>query len=178
MRAIKKILVAVDVSEYSLPALKYAHQLAQLIHAKRLLVVTVVNQLDIYAIKEALQSYDEALCEQIVSEKISGRREWLDKLIQMADVQTIRADAIVREGIPHLELLKIIETAQPDLLVMGTKGRSNLVDALVGSCAQKMFRRCPIPLLSFRQGRLDQSEKKGLTWESNVAHHHPMRPMP
>lgn len=163
MRIVKTILVAVDVSEYSLPALEYAHQLALLVHAKLLLAVTVVNQLDIYAIKEALQSYDEKLCEQIVSEKISGRREWLDELIQRVNTQAIRTEAIVREGIPHLELLKIIETVKPDLLVMGTKGRSNLADAIVGSCAQKMFRRCPIPLLSFRQGRSDLPPKKRLS---------------
>ncbi|WP_020588716.1 universal stress protein [Desulfobacter curvatus] len=158
MAGIKTILVAVDMSDHSLPALKYAGRLAWAVHAK-LLVVTVVNQRDIYAIQEALQPYDEVLCEQIISEKITDCGRWLDNLIQTAGVQAI-SKAILREGRPHEEILKIVESAHPDLVVMGAKGRSSLADAIVGSCAQKMFRRCPIPLLRFRQQEPDQSEKK------------------
>lgn len=159
MNAIKTILVSVDVSEYSLPAVQYARNLAGRIGA-RLLVVTVINQRDIDAIKEALQSYDEVLCKQIVSERISDRRSWLDWLVQRAEIQEITKDAIVRQGVPHEVLLKVIESAKPDLMVMGTKGRSGMGDAIVGSCAQKMFRRCPIPLLSFRLRKPAKSSPK------------------
>jgi len=158
---IKTILVPVDASEYSLPAVQYARNFAIAIRAK-LLLVTVINQRDIDAIKEALLSHDEALCKQIVSEKIADRRGWLDWLVQRADIQEITREAIVRQGVPHEELLKIIESAKPDLMVMGTKGRSSLADAIVGSCAQKMFRRCPIPLLSLRLEKPAASPKQRL----------------
>lgn len=162
MTVIKKILVAVDVSDYSLPALKYAYQLARTVQAK-LTVVTVVDQRETYAIKEALQAYDEGLCEQILADKISDRREWLSCLIKRAGIRGILLKAVVREGIPYHEILKTIESAQPDLLVMGTKGRSGLADALVGSCAQKLFHRCPIPLLSFREPTPENAFNNGVT---------------
>jgi nucleotide-binding universal stress UspA family protein len=148
--SIKTIMVAADVSEYSLPSLIYARDLAKAIDAK-LLVVSVVNERDIRAIHKALEVYDAALCQTLIEENLIDRRMWLDNLVEQADAQSVTSQKMVRIGIPFHTLLDVIESEHPDLLVMGTKGRSNLADTILGSCAQKMFRRCPIPVLSMRQ---------------------------
>jgi nucleotide-binding universal stress UspA family protein len=42
------------------------------------------------------------------------------------------------------EVLEEIKNQKVDLLIMATKGRSDLVGTIIGSCAQKLFRRSPI----------------------------------
>ncbi len=148
MQNVKKIMVAVDLSEYSLPSVQYARQLAQALNAK-IILVNVYNQRDISAIKTSTDAYyDAGFFEKVMEESKVYRRSEMDRLVEKADAQELVIGKVLRVGVPHQELLAVIEEEKPDLLVMGTKGRSNLADTIIGSCARKMFRKSPIPFLS------------------------------
>jgi len=152
MRTIHTIMAAVDFSKYSLPTARYAVQMANELESE-LLFVHVINQRDIDAVQSVMASYATFKSDTYISERMSERYKAIDELIEMCDVKISRTRRIVRIGVPYLKLLEVIDEEMPDLLIMATKGRSDLADVIMGSCARSMYRRSPIPLLSIRGDR-------------------------
>jgi nucleotide-binding universal stress UspA family protein len=152
MSTIHTIMVAVDLSKYSLPTAQYASKLAHDLAAD-LLFVNVINQRDIDAVQSIATANSSFPFEQYVSDRMQERRDKIDELIQACRDYPNPTRVIVRIGMPYIELLRVIDEETPDLLVMATKGRTDLVDVVMGSCARSMYRRSPIPLLSLRGDR-------------------------
>ena len=155
MKTINKIMVAIDFSDHSLNAAQYAARLAKDVAAK-LLLTNVYNQRNIDMLSKVVLEVPEFPVKKYVDENVKDRKERLEDLAKKINSDNLDVETNVRIGVPYEALLKEIEEKKPDLLVMGTKGRSNLVDTIIGSCVQKLFRRSPIPLLSLRG---DQSEE-------------------
>ncbi len=142
-------MVAVDFSEHSLKAVQYAARLAKDVDAK-LLLVNIYNQRDVDMLNEVAIRVPAFPVKKHVDEHIAERKSQLDDLSKEIGGGKLKIQTSISIGVPFEALLMEIDKRKPDLLVMGAKGRSNVVDMIIGSCAQKMFRRSPIPLLSIR----------------------------
>ncbi|WP_440991722.1 universal stress protein [Haloarchaeobius baliensis] len=61
---------------------------------------------------------------------------------------TIVTDIV--EGNPHEEILSYVSENDIDLVVMGTHGRTGLDRVFMGSVAERVGRRSPVPVLTVR----------------------------
>ncbi len=157
MISFNKIMAACDFSEYSKETLEYAASLAEKCQAE-LIIVNVINQRDVDTIlKVADKTFNrtveknvEKLADDYVKREIEKRSQQIEKLIEEISCTHLPVKKIVRIGVPFLELSRATEDEGADLIVVGPKGRGNLAGVLFGSNAEKLFRHCPIPLLSVR----------------------------
>jgi nucleotide-binding universal stress UspA family protein len=142
-------MAAVDFSDYSKATLKYAAFLASSVNAT-LLVANVINQRDVEAIRRVEVEGVGVTVENYIARQKRDREIETDQLLKESSCQDLKVVRVFRVGVPWVELLEIVKDQGVDLVVMGTKGRTNIANTLFGSTAEKVLRRCPVPILSVR----------------------------
>lgn len=135
--AYKKILIAVDSSEYSMKAAKKGLELAHQLNATAALLFVV-------DISKTLGNIDAGIThEQALI--VLKKEQTLDELSEMYDGKEVMK--FMPEGKPEEDILKTAENWKADLLVLGTHGRTGLKHLLVGSIAEHVIRHSVIPVM-------------------------------
>ena len=136
-----KILVAVDGSKSSLNAVKCAVKLASNFRTQDR--ITLINVHDDQGLRHAQQFVGkEGIADYL--------RELSEKELKSALAVLVKAcvkhDSIIHTG--HVaQVISDVADKKFDMVVMGTKGRSGLIDMLVGSVAQRVLCTCKKPVL-------------------------------
>lgn len=159
-QTIGKILVAIDLSDYSAETLQMAGEMADKLNVP-LIVANVIHKRDIDFFEQLVEKSRYSLGE-FLKHREEDRAERIKKLIEETQCGHLRITTVVRFGVPFQELIQIVHEEGVDLVVMGAEGRGDN-GILVGSNAEKMFRHCPVPVLNVRHregaGRLRDSNK-------------------
>lgn len=144
----KKILVPIAFSKYSEGILNYAADLAKLSGAE-LIIASVINERDLEAV-DKISSYGYKVdVEQYIETIKKERLEQLNTLLQKLTLADDKVTYTFCLGEPTNELLKLVVDRNVDLVVMGVKG-NDIRHIFTGSVAERMFRKCPVTLVSYR----------------------------
>ncbi|MEW6673643.1 MAG: universal stress protein [Thermodesulfobacteriota bacterium] len=149
MQKPKTILIALGFSEYSKGIFEYGIMLAEALDAD-ILIANIINSRDVDTVDVITTMGYDVDGEHYLADVRKARQKILDDFMKEASYPLERMRSLFRVGNPIDELLKIILTEKVDMIVMGTKGRTDLAHVLIGSVAEKVFRRSPVPVVSFR----------------------------
>jgi nucleotide-binding universal stress UspA family protein len=150
MKKIEKIMVPVAFSPYSQGIVDYALMLASSLDVQKLIFVSVINQRDVDAVETITAFGYEVDGSHYVEEIKKQRTEALDKLLEKSDFPPERMKLIITVGKPARKILKHALSEEVDMIVMGVKAKSEIAHAFTGSVAERLFRRSPITIVSYR----------------------------
>jgi nucleotide-binding universal stress UspA family protein len=133
----KKIVLAVDGSEYSHRALEYARSLAECYEANLWLVHVFSHTSDLLGYQDF---------EKLYAKRKSAGQAVLDDAQKLLGSITFKVYGELLEGSEAEAILTVAEKHQADLIVMGTRGFGAVKGMLVGSVSRKVIHlsTCPV----------------------------------
>jgi nucleotide-binding universal stress UspA family protein len=143
-KLIQKVVVATDFSKHSDLAVKRGAQIAQQ-SGQLLHLLHVVHPLDIYP--ELMLGFDKHY-KDYERQKHATSMEDLDQLaIQLRKDFNIKVKTAARIGRTHTQIAKYAKDESADLLIVGYRGESNLLNLIMGTTAFRVLQLSSCPVL-------------------------------
>ncbi len=128
-----KILLPIDGSKSSLNAAKYVAQMVSNMRTK--CSVTLISAHDDFGLSHVKQFVSKSVVDDYLREISEKELKAAQKVLDTAGV---KHSMIIRRGHVSKEILATANKEKFDLIVMGAKGRSGVLDLLIGSVAQRV----------------------------------------
>lgn len=152
MEMFRRILVAVDGSEPSNRALKYAAEFA-LRWGAELKVLVVVPRVMLPAFPdEGIGTAPAALYSEVDRYQERARAAYMkvleDALRAVREMHPeVRVDGMLKEGRPSSTIVETADKEDVDLIVMGSRGLGGIMGWVLGSTSRKVVDSCTKPIL-------------------------------
>jgi nucleotide-binding universal stress UspA family protein len=140
-----KVLMPIDFSMHSKNALEYAVSFAKQFNAELYLIYVVeptvyphdfgFGHIGMPALENELQTKGMHELQKLIDTKVTGQ---------------VKAKPIVKIGKPYQEIINFAAKEKIDLIIIATHGHTEMEHLLFGSTAEKVVRRAPCPVLSWR----------------------------
>jgi nucleotide-binding universal stress UspA family protein len=142
----KRILCAVDFSESSMHALKYALSLAQEADG----CLTILHVLGAEFVGQVGLGEEHVSLAALQRQHEEEARKLLEKAVPESTAAYCKADTMLLRGKPWREILRIASDRQAELIVMGVQGRGAADLMFFGSTTQHVVREATCPVLTLR----------------------------
>jgi len=170
LRDIRRILVPVDFSEFSLVAIDYAIGLAQILKAEVKLFYSYYNPVidsDPNLDGQAYTLQMDSVISNLATEaklQMKNLKSEVQKRIQLQNLSNVKLSYTLDTGSPDEVILHQINKYKPGIVIMGTKGRGESSYSILGSVTQKIIKNAEIPVLTIPE----KSKFKGIDFENKV----------
>jgi nucleotide-binding universal stress UspA family protein len=169
----KRILCPVDLSDFSLTAVKLAAKVAESSGARLYLLHVIDNPFDEFYMTSITQT-DPAAVELYKTEFmrrskiLRATEEHSAVLLKQFCHESVehlpKVRYLVSSGDPFEKILDAAEAHRIDLIVLATHGRTGIKRLIIGNVAEKVVRHAPCPVLTVKpraaSRKLKESENK------------------
>jgi nucleotide-binding universal stress UspA family protein len=144
----KKILCPVDFSDASRSALQVASELARRFDGE----VTVFHAYPLpgYTLPEGTVLPATGMLQELAEQTDALLARWKAEAIADGAPRVSTGKSV---GEPAAEIVAAAEDGKYDAIVVGTHGRTGLAHVLLGSVAERVVRRAPMPVVTVRPGK-------------------------
>jgi nucleotide-binding universal stress UspA family protein len=153
MLPFRKILWPTDFSSPSYKALKTANELALHFSSELYIVHVITPMPPVVEIPPTRPSFNVSSYQD---ELKSSAEKSLQEVIEKKIGKKLAVQAIVVNGDPAVEIARIAENENIDLIVIATHGTSGWQRFFFGSVAEKVIRIASSPVLTIREPQKDE----------------------
>jgi nucleotide-binding universal stress UspA family protein len=138
----KKILVPFDFSKPAIDAYRFALDIASDLKS----VVQLIHVIELPVLGDAGAMSVLAFEEQLLNELKEKATHQFQKITEKYKSEHVKVMWNVVFGAPSKQITDVIKDQHIDLVVMGSHGASGLREYLLGSNAEKIIRKSPVPV--------------------------------
>jgi nucleotide-binding universal stress UspA family protein len=142
----EKILYPTDFSDASKKAIDYLVQLKDA-GAKEIVILHVIDEKGI----DAVYRYGAGSAVEIIGAIEKEARQEGEKIEKKLKQHGLEVKVRIETGVPLKEILKVEEEEKVSAIVIGSHGKTNLEEMVLGSVSEKVIRKSKNPVLVIKR---------------------------
>ena len=146
MVSVNTIICPIDFSDFSHAALSHAETIARTFGAE--LIVAHIVEPVLYPVAYGLPVADPSF--NLEEESRRGAQKALAPIVDDIASRGVDAKSLVSTGTASLKVCQLVEEHGIDLVVLSTHGLTGVKHMLMGSTAERVVRRCKVPVLTVK----------------------------